>query len=149
MMKIYLDACCLNRPFDDQFQDRVRLESEAILLIIKHFENRDWTWFGSEVLNYELEQIPDLDRWQKVRSLTKYVHTVVVLDLEIISRAQQLEALGFKAFDALHIACAEKAGADVFLTTDNHILHLSDRFSNQLKIKLNNPLVWFHEVIKE
>jgi len=149
MMKIYLDACCLNRPFDDQFQDRVRLESEAILLIIKHFENRDWTWFGSEVLNYELEQIPDLDRWQKVRLLTKYVHTVVVLDLEIISRAQQLEALGFKAFDALHIACAEKAGADVFLTTDNHILHLSDRFSNQLKIKLNNPLVWFHEVIKE
>ena len=148
-MKIYLDACCLNRPFDDQFQDRVRLESEAILLIIKHFENRDWTWFGSEVLNYELEQIPDLDRWQKVRLLTKYVHTVVVLDLEIISRAQQLEALGFKAFDALHIACAEKAGADVFLTTDNHILHLSDRFSNQLKIKLNNPLVWFHEVIKE
>jgi len=25
-MKIYLDVCCLNRPFDDQVQDRVRLE---------------------------------------------------------------------------------------------------------------------------
>jgi hypothetical protein len=27
LMKIYLDVCCLNRPFDDQMQDRVRLAS--------------------------------------------------------------------------------------------------------------------------
>lgn len=29
-MKIYLDNCCLNRPFDDQSNLRVRLESEAV-----------------------------------------------------------------------------------------------------------------------
>ena len=29
---IYLDVCCLNRPFDDQTQERIRLESEAVLL---------------------------------------------------------------------------------------------------------------------
>lgn len=28
-MKVYLDACCLNRPFDDQTQGRIRLEAEA------------------------------------------------------------------------------------------------------------------------
>jgi hypothetical protein len=32
-MRIYLDACCLNRPFDNQSQERVRLESEAIQAI--------------------------------------------------------------------------------------------------------------------
>jgi hypothetical protein len=31
-----LDACCLNRPFDDQTQDRIHLESEAVILILHH-----------------------------------------------------------------------------------------------------------------
>ena len=34
MPRVYFDACCLNRPFDDQTQDRIRLESEAVLLIM-------------------------------------------------------------------------------------------------------------------
>jgi hypothetical protein len=28
---LYLDICCLKRPFDDQAQPRIRLESEAVL----------------------------------------------------------------------------------------------------------------------
>ncbi len=39
-MKIYLDVCCLNRPFDDQTQDRIHLEAETILTIMKFIENR-------------------------------------------------------------------------------------------------------------
>lgn len=34
-MIVYLDNCCYNRPFDDQTQERVHLESEAILTILK------------------------------------------------------------------------------------------------------------------
>ncbi len=30
MTTIYLDACCLDRPFDDLTQDRVRLEFDAL-----------------------------------------------------------------------------------------------------------------------
>ena len=48
-MRVYLDACCLNRPFDDQRADRIRVESEAIVLIMNHLDARDWTWVGSEV----------------------------------------------------------------------------------------------------
>ena len=33
-MRIYLDSCCYNRPFDDQTQERIHLESEAILTIL-------------------------------------------------------------------------------------------------------------------
>lgn len=32
-MRIYMDNCCLNRPFDDQSKIRIRLESEAVLFI--------------------------------------------------------------------------------------------------------------------
>jgi hypothetical protein len=30
-MKIYLDNCCFNRPFDDQGQIRIKIETEAKL----------------------------------------------------------------------------------------------------------------------
>ena len=32
-MRVYLDNCCFNRPFDSQAQARVRLETEAKLRI--------------------------------------------------------------------------------------------------------------------
>jgi hypothetical protein len=56
-MKIYLDVCCLNRPFDDQTQDRVHLEAEAILSIFRRLEKNDWTWISSSVVLYEVNQI--------------------------------------------------------------------------------------------
>jgi len=34
-MLIYLDLCCFNRPFDDQAQARIRLETEAKVAIRK------------------------------------------------------------------------------------------------------------------
>ena len=33
MKRIYLDVCCLNRPFDDQEQDRIHLNSGATFSI--------------------------------------------------------------------------------------------------------------------
>jgi hypothetical protein len=33
-MRIYLDMCCLKRPFDDQSQPRIRLETEAVLALL-------------------------------------------------------------------------------------------------------------------
>jgi hypothetical protein len=30
-MLLYLDMCCMKRPFDDQSHPRFRLESEAVL----------------------------------------------------------------------------------------------------------------------
>ncbi len=59
MTKIYLDTCCLNRPFDDQTQERVRLEAEAVLAILSRIEKGEWNWIGSDVLADEIEQTPD------------------------------------------------------------------------------------------
>jgi len=40
-MKIYLDACCLSRPFDDQSQQKIYLESQAILFILSKCRHRE------------------------------------------------------------------------------------------------------------
>ncbi len=78
-MRIYLDACCLNRPFDDQLQERIRLESEAILLIMKRLHSREWYWLESDVLTTELARIPDPQRRERVLSLASYVHKSIPL----------------------------------------------------------------------
>lgn len=33
-MRVYLDICCLKRPFDDQSQPRIHLEAEAVLALL-------------------------------------------------------------------------------------------------------------------
>jgi hypothetical protein len=50
-MKPYLDGCCLNRPFDDQSQPRVRLEAEAVLSILKMADDRESEILGSDILD--------------------------------------------------------------------------------------------------
>jgi len=44
--KVYFDVCCLNRPFDDQNQARIRLEAEAVLMMLNRCEAGDWEWIG-------------------------------------------------------------------------------------------------------
>jgi hypothetical protein len=31
---VYMDCCCLNRPADDQTQDKIRIESDAVIGIL-------------------------------------------------------------------------------------------------------------------
>ncbi len=68
-MKIYLDVSCLNRPFDDQTQVRIRLEAEAVLLILERFDDGAWQPVSSEMAAIEIEAIPDGDRRARVRLL--------------------------------------------------------------------------------
>lgn len=48
VMRIYLDVCCLNRPFDDQTQIRIHLEAEAILSIIQSVDDGEWEWINND-----------------------------------------------------------------------------------------------------
>ena len=57
--KIYMDNCCLNRPFDDLSQEKMRLESEIILSIIKICEAGQWSLFKSDMLYDEISEMKD------------------------------------------------------------------------------------------
>jgi hypothetical protein len=141
-MKIYLDVCCLNRPFDDQNQPRIRLEAEAILFILHHLHLRDWEWFGSDALALEIDQTPNLERRNSLWLMAAKVHHWIAIQSIEANRSQQLEQLGFHAMDALHLACAESATANIFLTTDDKLLKLATRLSPQLQVTVANPVFW-------
>ena len=64
---IYLDVCCLNRPFDDQTQARIRLESEAILQIMGYCQSGEWEIVNSTVLESEIARISDETKKEQVQ----------------------------------------------------------------------------------
>lgn len=146
-MQLYLDVCCLNRPFDNQMHDRIRLEAEAVILVLAHIEAGKWEWISSDVVDYEIAQTPNDDRKHRVKLLTKLATRTIPLRQIEVERAQQLEKMGIKAIDALHLACAESNVAGVLLTTDDAFLKIAKRYANQLNIRVENPLVWLEEVI--
>lgn len=149
MFLIYLDVCCLNRPFDDQTQERIRLEAEAVLLILARCQSGDWRLLGSDVIGFEIARIPDEERKLKVMLLASLAKSRVTVTEQVERRAMKLEKLGFKALDALHLACAEEGEADVLLTTDDRFLRKAEEHSNLLNVKVENPALWLTEVTED
>ncbi|ACK68248.1 conserved hypothetical protein [Rippkaea orientalis PCC 8801] len=140
-----MDVCCFNRPFDDWSQLRIRLEAEAILTIINYFQTEEWLLIGSIALDSEIEQTPDLEKKQQVKDLLTLAKTKISLTEVIEERTKMLVKLGFKSFDALHLAYAESAIVDVFLTTDDRLLNKATLNQSILKLSVKNPISWLME----
>ncbi|MFK0735439.1 MAG: PIN domain-containing protein [Gloeotrichia echinulata GP01] len=146
--KIYLDACCLNRPFDDQTQSRIYLEAQAVITILNQCQTGTWKLINSSALIAELNQIPDLERLQNVKKLLSIAKIKVISSAFIEDRAAQLQKLGFSSYDASHIASAERSQADVFLTTDDRLFKKAQKNSQLINVKINNPIQWLADVIQ-
>ena len=62
------------------------------------------------------------------------------------NRAEELQGRGIKEFDSLHLAVAEVANIDVFLTTDDALLKATERISTNIIV--DNPVTWFMGVLR-
>ncbi len=145
-MKVYLDVCCLNRPFDDQRQPRIRLESEAIALILEQFDAGKWRMVSSEMILLEVAAMPDRERRRRVRALLPGAGDTIRLTPGIFRRAEVLVQRGLKTADAVHVAAAERQGADVLLTCDDRLCSLGRRLRKTLRVKVVDPVSWLREV---
>ena len=144
-MRIYLDVSCLNRPFDDQGQSRIRLESEAVTLILDRCERGEWQHVSSAIASIEIDAMPDTDRRTRVKKLLPSKLLMLELSEEIFERASKLESLGLKSADAVHVAATEATHADVLLTCDDRLCRLAKRRRAQLKVSIMNPVDWLKE----
>ena len=144
--KVYLDSCCFNRPFDDLSQIKIHFECEAVLAILKNCDEGIWDVFRSDVLDDEIGRITN--PFKKLKVLMLYSSALIHIEInnEIVSRAknfQQKSNIG--SFDALHLASAEHAGADILLTTDKKFLKFAAKSDS--KIRITNPIIWLTEVM--
>ena len=122
-MRVYLDNCCYNRPFDPQEQLKVHVETECKLLIQAMMKSRMIEFAWSFMLDIEVGKIRDPQRKSAVRAWKNRATVMIVPTGAIRSRAIELQGMGLKPADSIHVACAESAGCDWFFTVDRGILN--------------------------
>ena len=121
-MLLYLDLNCFNRPFDDQTQTRIAREAQAVFSILTRIEDGADELAWSAALTFENLHHPLADRREEIaRWEGRAVSTPAVVDA-VGQRAQQLIDAGLHTLDAVHLAFAESAGCDRFLTCDDRLL---------------------------
>ena len=121
-MLIYLDICCFNRPFDDQSDLIVRLQTEAKLYVQEMIRSGYLSLIWSAVMDMENAANPDSNRKATVGDWQKIGFIDVSVSNQVENVAVKLSQIGIKPMDALHVACAIEAKAEYFLTTDNALL---------------------------
>ena len=130
-MRIYVDINVYNRPFDDQTQPRISLETQAWRIVLQLIESEALELVSSSILEYENSQNPFLIRQQSVEQLLQMAKHYQQANQAIIERAQELEQQGLGTIDALHVACAEAANSDYFLTCDDRLIR---RYQGSLNV---------------
>lgn len=142
MIKIYLDNCCYNRPFDDQTQMKIHLETQAKLYVQTKIKENKYFLVWSYILDYENGRNPYDEKrlaiapWRNIAS--KFISEE---SEEILTFAESLSQKRIKTFDALHIACAVSAGCDYYLTTDKKLLN-----TPIAEIKIVSPITFVNEM---
>jgi len=142
-MRIYLDNCCYNRPFDDQSQIKIALESQAKLYIQRLIVEGKIGLVVSYISRFENVANPHVIRRNAIndffRNAEFYVDYSHAESVE--KNARSIMESGIKGKDALHIACAIEGECDYFITTDSRVLrHLLPR------IKICDPINFLREM---
>jgi predicted nucleic acid-binding protein len=144
-VKIYLDVCALNRLFDDLAQERVRAEAQAVSAILERIANGTWTHVSSQMATIEISAMRDDERRDQVLVLLPTEQDIVKLTAEVLERSAELERLGFKATDAVHVAASETAEANALITCDDRLCRRANRYRRQLHVRVVNPVDWLKE----
>ncbi len=145
--RIYLDACCLNRPFDDQNQARIALETQAILTILRQCQSGRWQLINSAALEAELARMPNPEKLKNVKAILAIAKIKVVSTQWIETRSKELLTLGFSGYDAAHLASAERSCADIFLSTDDRLVRKAQQNVPLINIPVENPVSWLMKAI--
>lgn len=99
-------------------------------------------------MDWELDKTPDSWRKLQVKFLSAFLREKIEIDEAVVARAKCLQKKGFRSFDALHLASAEKAKVDFCLTTDDKFLRLSKKIKNDLKANVTSPIMILEELLE-
>jgi len=141
-MRLYLDNCCFNRPFDDQSQLTIRLETEAKLHIQNAIRAGQYALGWSYILDYENAANPLEERRTEIQRWEALANSYVAETAAILATMKEHVAVGIKPLDALHIACAQALDCQFFLTVDRGILGKAATIS---QIRILNPITFVIE----
>jgi predicted nucleic acid-binding protein len=122
-VRVYLDNCCFNRPFDEQTSVVIRLETDAKLHVQELIRSGELELCWSFVLDYENAANPFVEVSRRIAEWKNIAAATCALSDDIAEKSAEFMALGLRQMDAAHVACAVHLGADFFLTTDKKVLN--------------------------
>lgn len=140
MPRLYLDLCAWKRPYDVAVEERVRLEALAVSALLEAALGSEVVIVSSATLEAENARNPNPLRRAGVASVLKALAEVVPLEDKTVARAEELQHLGFRPLDALHVASAEAAACAFFVTTDDRLAAAMRRNAATLRVRLADPL---------
>jgi predicted nucleic acid-binding protein len=114
--------CCFNRPYDDQTQPRIRIETEAKIVIQQKIKNAECELLWSSILDFECVKNPFVEHQLAILNWRNIASDMVMVDDPVLKHATNLITYGIGKYDALHVACSIAGGAEVFVTTDDRLL---------------------------
>jgi hypothetical protein len=126
-MRIYLDLCAIQRPFDDAGQQRIRDETEALYRILQLIGGGVLELVGSFALELESDANPNPIKRGYTESVLELADERLEPTAEAQRRADGYNAMGLKAWDAMHLAIAVEAHVDFFCTCDDRLLRRAKR----------------------
>lgn len=131
---VNLDMSALGRVFDDQSQSRVRLESEAVLVILENVEAGKVKWVHSPALRDEISANPNENARNALIEVIDNLGSTFVVDVvEMERRSTELRRQGITRLDAFHVAFAEVAGA-ALVTCDDRLIRTMTRVGSPIWI---------------
>lgn len=138
MRYVYLDVCALGRPLDDQSQMRIRLEADAVHLILSYAAAGDLNLIASPAHTIEIKANPDPAGRDLLLFTLEQVGRHPLFDLDQVrQRAEELVQQGLGPADAAHLAFAEAAEAD-FVSCDDRLIRQCRRV--QARIWVGSPV---------
>ena len=139
---LYLDNCCFNRPYDDQSQTQIFLETQAKLHIQESILAGRHQLIWSYILQFENDENPYFVHQHEIKKWKSQADLLICASEFIVSTAKEYQRYGLHSKDALHCACAVSVKADYFITTDKQLIKKSQSIA---ELKVVNPLTFIQE----
>jgi len=144
---IYLDYNCFQRGFDDPRWIKIKLEALACEAIFVKAEKKGIKLIWSFMHEDENTLCPFMERKLEVFRLSSLCKTRILPDQQIFSLAKGFQQKArLSSRDAVHLACANQAQCDYFLTCDDDLIKRAKRLD--LEMKVMNPVDYIREVVK-
>ena len=134
-MRIYLDHCAYNRPFDDQLNVKNQLETMAKLYIQSRIKQGTYELVWSYMSDFENSGNPNEENKKSVQQWENIAHYICKSSDNILKRGKEIEKCNIRSKDALHISCAIESQCGYFITTDAGLTNKSID-----GIKIINPI---------
>ena len=143
-MRIYLDNCAFNRPYDDLSRLSVNLEAQAKLQIQYWIRDGRFALVSSEMLMKEIGDCPFEIRRKGIRAFVEEnssLHIGAGNNPRIDLMAREIMKSGVKYKDACHVASAILGDCAYLITTDKRLLNYRSE-----KLKLVDPIQFVSEM---